>query len=63
MRHTHGHTQRANNDLYGAERIEDGGRLAPVGNKPVVRLEGQGKAEEVLEDNHAGETFDGEVTC
>lgn len=63
LRHTHGHTRRANNDRYGAEGIEDGGRLAPVGNKPIVCLEGQGEAEQILEDDHASEALDGEVTC
>lgn len=63
QRHTHWHTQRTNNNLHGAERIEDGGRLAPVFNQPVVRLERQSEAEEVLEDDHACESLDGEVAC
>ncbi len=61
LRLTHGYTQKTNNQLHGPESIEDGRSVVLVLKKPVVGLVGQAITEQVLEDDHAGETLDGEI--
>ena len=56
---THGNAEEADGNLNASKRIKD--RFDAPLNQPLVRLEGQGKAEKVLEDDQAGEALNRKV--
>ena len=60
---TQWYARKADDNLHGCDWVEHRLSVCLVGDKPVVRLERQSKAEQVLEDDHAGEAFDGKVAC
>jgi hypothetical protein len=61
--HTQWNSQETNDNLDGTEGVENGSGLCLVGDQPVVGLEGQSEAEEVLEDDLRGEALDDEIAC
>jgi hypothetical protein len=60
---THGDAEQADDDLHRGEDVEQGPSLGPGGDQPVEGAQRQGAAEDVLEDDHAGEALDGQVAC
>lgn len=55
--------KQANNQLHASQCIKDRLGLDTALDKPRPSLERQGKAEEVLEDDHGRETLDHKITC
>jgi hypothetical protein len=58
--HVHGNAQQADKDLNATECKEHD--LEPAQKHPIIREIGQDKAEEVLEDEQAGERFNCDVS-
>jgi hypothetical protein len=59
---THGDAEQADNQLDRGHSIENGRSLGLGVNKPVKCPHGETTAENVLEDDHAGEPLNGQVT-
>jgi len=59
---TQWNSQDGSDNLNGTESVEDGLCSAPVLGEPVESLECETEAEEVLENYHAREAFNGQVT-
>ena len=62
-RRTHGNAEQADTQLDPSQGLEQRSGLGPGRDEPIKGLQSQGETEDILEDDHAGEALDSQVTC